>query len=127
MKVDNEERLLEGRRLEHAPRVLGRRLVFAVSAAVPYRVALVDVAGQHDRVGALTGFTVDAALRRAVRAVADGTELRWPPFPVGEVALAVEVGELTSGKVAVDAVGVALVLLALLSHLDDELVSKNDE
>jgi len=115
-------------RLEHAPRVLGRCLIFAVGAAEPYRVTLVDVAvavaaGQHDRVGALARFAVNTAPRRAVRAVADDAELRGPPLPVDEVALAVEVGELTPGltpgDVAVDGVGVALVLLALLPRLDD--------
>ena len=126
--ADDADRLPEGRRrlerLKHAPRILGRRLVFTIGTAVPYGVALVDVAvvvaaGQHDRVDALPSFAVDTALRRAVRAVADGAELRGPPLPVDEVALAVEVGELTPGEVAVDAVGVALVLLAPLPRLDD--------
>ena len=126
--ADDADWLPEGRwrleHLEHAPRVLGWRLVFAIGAAVPYCVAIVHVAvvvaaGQHDRVGALAGFAIDAALRGAVRAVADGAELRGPPLPVDEVALAVEVGELTPGEVAVDAVGVAFVLLALLPRLDN--------
>ena len=48
-----------------------------------------------------------------MRVIADGTELHGPRLPVDKVALAVEVGELTAREVAVDTVGVALVLLVL--------------
>ena len=48
---------------------------------------------------------MDAALRRAVRAVADGAELRGPPLPADDMALAVEVGELTPGEVAAAVAG----------------------
>jgi hypothetical protein len=74
------------------------RLMFSVSvgAAVPYCVALVNVAA---------GFTVDAALRRAVHTVADGAELRGPRLLADEVALAVEVGESTAVEVAAAVAG----------------------
>jgi len=110
LKAYNEDKHSDLDRLKHAPRVLGRRLVFTVGAAVPYRVALVDVAvvvaaGRHDRVGALAGFAVDAGPRRAVGAVADGAELRGPPLPVDEVTSAMGVSELTPGEVAAAVAG----------------------
>ena len=85
-------------------------VVFAISAAVLYRVALINVAvvvaaGQYGRVDALAGFTVDAALRRAVYAVADGAELRGPRLLADKVALAVEVSESTAGEVAATVAG----------------------
>jgi hypothetical protein len=40
-----------------------------------------------------------------VRAVADGAELHRPPLPANDVALAVEVGELTAGEVAAAVAG----------------------
>ena len=78
--------------------------------AILYRIALINVAvvvtaGQYGRVGALAGFTVDAALRRAVYAVADGAELRGPRLLANEVALAVEVSELTAREVAATVIG----------------------
>jgi hypothetical protein len=85
-------------------------VVFAVGAAAPYRVALVNVAvvvaaGRRGRVGALAGFIVDAALRRAVHAVADGAELRGPRLLTDEVALAVEVSESAAREVAATVAG----------------------
>ena len=58
-----------------------------------------------------------------MRAIADNIGLRGPPLPVDEVALAIVVGELTPGltprEVAVDSVGVILILLTLLLCLDN--------
>jgi hypothetical protein len=68
-------------------------------------VAVVVAAGRHNRVGALTGFAVDTGLRYAVGAVADGAELRGLQLLANEVALAVEVGELTAGEVAATVAG----------------------
>ena len=40
-----------------------------------------------------------------MRAVADGAELRGPPLPADDMALTVEVGELTPGEIAAAVAG----------------------
>ena len=85
-------------------------VVFTISAAILYYIALINVAivvaaGQHSRVDALAGFTVDTALRRAVHTIADGAELRGPRLLANEVALAVEVSESTAGEVTATIAG----------------------
>ena len=69
------------------------RLIFLVSVGIviPYCVALINVAA---------GFTIDAALCRAVYTVADGAELYRPQLLANKVALAVKVGKLTAVEVA---------------------------
>ena len=85
-------------------------VVFTISTAILYYIALINVTivvttGQYSRVGALTGFTVDTALYRAVYTIADGTELYRPRLPTNKVALAVEVSKSIAGEVAATITG----------------------